>query len=373
MALYADTVFIPDPVLPWIESERRHESFRAPRLLEACHDILRLLPLVNADLPYPAVLIFPSWEKSLEETDSQTMDGIAELSLSFFSHYLGTRFEDESEILEFIQGKGRQVFRDAVNRHALFIPPECKMPMTVDEGIKHYHEYMRTWRTKEYCEEREKHAPEVLVWLSIMERIGPQFHIRDNARMTSAQPLLWHPTHYHYFHLCATATSEILEQEKIIDRKTVALLAALNKPAVAWLGNVSVEDLVRLRAENANEKFRSDLSKHLGALNETGPEDVNRIAADVARAIASLISQHSDNVEKLWQDYKKKLALDSGLVVTAGIALSPWLSSMLGVLPGVSAAVAGGSIFKNFVGYQMDKRVFARSVMGILSSAKNKG
>jgi hypothetical protein len=373
MALYADTVFIPDPILPWLEVGREHEGFWGPRLLEACHDVLRLLPLANAELPHPAVLVFPSWEKTLEENDSQTMDGIGELSLSFFSHYLGTRFEDESEILEFIQGTGKEAFRAAVNRHALFIPPQCKTPMSVDEGIKYYHEYLQAWRTKSYCAKMARLSPEVLVCLSIMERLAPQYHIRDNARMTSAQPLLWHPTHYHYFHLCATATAEVLEQEAVIDPKTVALLAALNRPALSWLGNVSIDDLVRLRAENANEKFRTALSKHLGALNETDPAGVNRIAADVARGIASLISEHSDNVRKLWEDYKKKLALDGGLVVTAGIALSPWLSSMLGVLPGVAAAAAGGSIFKNFVGYQMDKRVFAKSVMGILSSAKNDG
>src|SRR5205823_3776608 len=121
------------------------------------------------------------------------------------------------------------------------------------------------------------------------------------------------------------------------------------------------------------ENFRTELSKHLKALNETDPAAVNKIAAEVARAISSLITQHSAGVEKLWDDYKKKLALDGGLALTAGVCLSPWLSSLLGILPGVAAVAAAGNAIRNFIGYQMDKKVFANSVMGILSTAKEMG
>src|SRR5262249_14195472 len=108
IALYADTVFVPDPVLPWLEINRPHDQFQMVRLLEACHDLLRLRPIVDSHLPYPAVIVFPSWEKSLEENDEFTQDGIGELALSFFSHYLGARFEDESEIIEFLDGSGKE-------------------------------------------------------------------------------------------------------------------------------------------------------------------------------------------------------------------------------------------------------------------------
>jgi hypothetical protein len=359
MALYADTVFIPDPVLPWIESARENEAFRAPRLLQACHDILRLRPLANAQLPYPAVLVFPSWEKSLEAHDEQTIDGIEELALSLFSHYLGTHFDDQSEALAFIQGSGRDQFRRAVNRHGLLVPPECDRPVSVDEGIEQYRAYIRTWRPKAFQETTERLSPEALAWMLISERLAPQFHLRDNARMLSAQPLLWHPTHYHYFHLCANATSALLENEKVIDRQTVTLLAALNTPPLAWLGNVSVDDLVRLRELNANEKLRKDLAAHIRALTDTGLDDVNRVGADIARGIASLLSQHSAEVEKLWHEYKKKLVLDSiGVVVTASVALSPLLSGLVAAL-GTSAAV--GNFARNLIQYGIDSSALSRS------------
>jgi len=66
MLLYADTILIPDPILPWVEVDRKEERFRHVKLLEAAFFLLRLKPLVDADLPYPAVMVFQSWEKSLE-------------------------------------------------------------------------------------------------------------------------------------------------------------------------------------------------------------------------------------------------------------------------------------------------------------------
>ncbi len=365
MALYADTVFIPDPVLPWLESKREMEGSGFVRLLQSCHDILRLRPLAEADLPYPAVLVFPSWEKWLEENDEATKEGIGELSLSFFGHYLNACFEDESEVYKYVVGDGATEFRRAVKRHGLLLPSGTVEPKDVDEGVRLYLENAQKWRSPEHYQALLKQPHESIAWLLIMERLGPQFHIRDNARTMSAQPLFWNRAHYHYFNLCATATSQRLEQEKVIDQKTVTLLAALNQPALAWLGNVDLPDLVRLREANANELFRKKLAEHLKGLSEADGTNINRVAAEVSRAIASLISEHSREADKLWHDYKKKLVLSGGIAVTGGVALSPWLAGLLGLIPG---AVAG---LRDFAHYRMDKNNMSQTVFGILSEAKN--
>ena len=77
--LYADTILIPDPVMPWIESDRKEERFRNIRMLEAVFGILHIKPLVDAEFRYPAVMVFPSWEKLLEHNDAQTQAGISTL------------------------------------------------------------------------------------------------------------------------------------------------------------------------------------------------------------------------------------------------------------------------------------------------------
>jgi hypothetical protein len=49
--LYADTVLIPDPVFPWVESERKEERFRDVLLLQNAHALLHLKPLIDVELP----------------------------------------------------------------------------------------------------------------------------------------------------------------------------------------------------------------------------------------------------------------------------------------------------------------------------------
>ena len=75
MVLYADTILIPDPILPWVESPRSEERFRDVLLAQNAFLLLHLKPLVDADLPYPPIVLFPSWEKTLELQDRQTREG----------------------------------------------------------------------------------------------------------------------------------------------------------------------------------------------------------------------------------------------------------------------------------------------------------
>src|SRR5881394_622383 len=98
MALYADTILVPDPVLPWLEIERKEEKFRHVNLLQAVFFLLRLKPLVDADLPYPAVMTFQSWEKSLEQNDPVTKDRIDSFIVSFFSQFMGKPFANGTEV-----------------------------------------------------------------------------------------------------------------------------------------------------------------------------------------------------------------------------------------------------------------------------------
>ena len=70
MLLYTDTVLIPDPVLPWLEINQSEERFQLTSMLEQVFYLSRLRPLVDAELPYPAIAVFPSFEKSLEDRDA---------------------------------------------------------------------------------------------------------------------------------------------------------------------------------------------------------------------------------------------------------------------------------------------------------------
>jgi len=367
-ALYADTIFIPDPVLPWIEAERSEERFRHVLLLEACHDLLRLKPLVDADLPYPVVVVFPSWEWSLEASDEETQDGMSELVLGFFSHYLGATFEDESEIIQWVAGSGKNTFREVVDRHRLFWPPGAESPLPFGKAVEQYKKELGTWRSSEWLDLAEALSPEELVLNGILERVALQFHVRDNAHTFDSQPLFWLPAHFHYFRLCSQAGNGELEQTGLLKSQSVSLLQSLLHPNVAWLGNVPIDHLVRLREENRNEEFRRHLALYLEALSTTELDDLDRVSAEVMRGIASLLAEHAREATRIAEEYDKKHAVTIGLsVLTLGVMIYPWLAPLLGAAPAL--APAGKYAMDIYKEYNA-RKTLAHSLAGVLSEAK---
>jgi hypothetical protein len=120
--LYADTVLIPDPVAPWIESERREERFRDVLLLQNAHALLHLKPVVDADLPHLPVLVFPSWEKSLEERDSHTQQGIGQLIADTLTRFVDPSIQTYGEAIDYAR-KRPDDFEREVEKHRLIVAP----------------------------------------------------------------------------------------------------------------------------------------------------------------------------------------------------------------------------------------------------------
>ncbi|MEK6280777.1 MAG: hypothetical protein AABN95_10525 [Acidobacteriota bacterium] len=171
MLLYTDTILIPDPVYPWLEVERTEEKFRHVNMLQNVFTLLHLKPLVDADLTYPAIFVFQSWEKGLEKNDETTLAGIENLITSFFSHYTGNGFRDVSEVLEYAR-RSQPEFLQTVERNKLFIPPEGRPGQEITEAIKQYRENLNVWRSPEALEVYGRLADGELVWNGIYETFG---------------------------------------------------------------------------------------------------------------------------------------------------------------------------------------------------------
>lgn len=369
-ALYADTILVPDPLLPWMEVERDEEQFPRVSLLEQCYNLLRLKPLVFADLPYPAVVVFPSWEKGLEEWDEETKDGISELVLAFFSHYLDATFEDESEVVDYVAGSGRDTFREAVSRSSLFLPPGAEEAPLFDEGAQRYREWLGTSRSPTWLAHAEDLSDEMLVLNGILERLVPQFHVRDNARTLRAQPLFWLPVHFHYFRLTAQATNDGLRQGGLLKPETMASMRALLTPGLAWLGNIPIEHLARLREENRNEDFRRRLNRYVDDLSTADLDRIDEVAAEVVRGIASLLVEHETRARQIAEEYNRRHRSTLGLgILTLGVMLYPEASGYAGALPALAPL---GKYVIDLINRASERRVVAQSLTGVLSAAKQR-
>ena len=239
LTLYTDTVLIADPVLPWLEVDRAEEKFRFTTMLEQMFYLSRLRPLVDADLPYPAIAVFPSLGEVARRSRCDYTGWIELLTLRLFAHYANATFDDVSEVFTLAE-KEPDRFAEIVSKNHLFVPPEGDGNESFGEALRMYMDNMRTWRSAEYVKELETWPSTVVAALAIMERVGPQFHVTENAEMLTASPLFSQQVQWHYFRLLERADAATLVGEGRLKPETDKLIEALARPESAWLGNVPV-------------------------------------------------------------------------------------------------------------------------------------
>src|SRR5688572_25470418 len=156
--LYGDTILIPDPVMPWLETGREGERFRLVSLLKAAFVLLHLKPVVDAELPFPAVVVFPSWEKLLEEKDAQTQTSLRQLVVDVIAHYVEPGLQSLEDVTTFVD-RCPEKFLKAVEDRNLFVGPGAGIGKPLSKNINDYQEYVTTWRSKEWLEEFNKLSP----------------------------------------------------------------------------------------------------------------------------------------------------------------------------------------------------------------------
>lgn len=197
-ALYCDTILIPDPIMPWLERERAEEKFQHVLVLKAAHAILQLKPLVDAALPYPPLVVFPSFEKSLEEHDEQTRLGIAHLLTEVVGWAAGQELSELDEVIEFSDSKPEE-FLQSVDRSRLFIAPGGSSTSPLRQALQQYEDNLQTWRSAEWLKGYFELPVHRRVLNGIFERIGPIYHMMENAQEFSSHPLMCIEQQAHYF------------------------------------------------------------------------------------------------------------------------------------------------------------------------------
>lgn len=365
--LYADTIFVPDPVLPWFEVDRIEDRHFRVRMIEACFDLLKLKPLVDADLPYPAIIVFPSWEKSLSTKDDYTKDMISEFLLNFFSHYLGINFEDENEIRHYVSTDGSKHFRDIVINKRLFLPPDSPFPSEFSEAVKKYKNFLNDERSDEFLKLIDDWSAEELILNGISERLEPQVHVRDNASMLGADPLFWLEPHYYYFQLCSQLMTNELEQYGAINPQSTKILQSLNSAHLSWLGNISTKDLIKLRQDNCNEDFRKQIKEYFDTIENTRFDEINKVVPEVGRAISSLLTDHDKKAKLIIDKYERKYAITLGAsVLTLGVDFCAFLAPHIGTFTTLGPI---GKLVVDGYNHYRDYKLLKNSLFGVLSSA----
>ena len=372
MVLYADTVLLPDPVYAWIEMPRSEERFLHVRQVQAMWFLLQLKPLVDADLPHQAIFVFPSFEKRLQAEDPVTQAKINSLVANAISAKSGIRFTDFDEISKYATEKSEQ-FLGLVASHRLFIAPGQEPEAdNLQESIRVYREEIKRWRQGAVFEQIQRVPDSSLVLMGIMERIGPQAHLLENAEFLGANPLLALPAHWHYYRLCSAASEQKLRDGGVLGKSVEVLVEGLNRAEFRWLGNVPIVDLVRLRADNENDHFRRELDGFIKELHESQIGDVEKVSAELSRRLGGLIAEHQKRVREIEERYSAKHKATGALVVaTAAATFLPVLAPFLGLAAGAAGALGAAAKYgKDKLEEGVDRRQLSNSLLGVLANSK---
>jgi hypothetical protein len=370
--LISDIVLIPDPVMPWLESEREHEKFQLVHIIEAVFFILHLKDLHSQDFDIPPFLVFPSWEKSLEENDQQTKDDASQLIADFFSYYVNREIIGIDDVFNYVDSDEKH-FLSEVEEKGLFISPGGKVGESLSDALENHAEEMSQWRGSEYNKALTHASTGRIVLNGIMERIQPQYHLLENSNELISNPLLCIPAQAHYFSLLSQMDNSRVSEFTKTDEHLQAAISALTDNRLDYLANINDEQIIELRKSDENVIFRNKLREFVASLPATKIDDLDYTAAEVCSHVGALISAHQKEVEILNGKYEAKhmktaLIAGGGFVVSMVPALAPFVGAALPF-----ALAAGGKYTTDKIDAAHEKKVLSSSMLGIFALAKESG
>jgi hypothetical protein len=368
MILYTDTVLIPDPVFALVEAKRPEERFHSIRILEEIFFLLRLKPLVDADLGVPPVVFFPSFDRLLSAHEPITKEKLTVFLGGTLGNLLGFPLTSAEDAAAFATDNPER-FLQAVEAKQLLVAPGGPLREPLDEALKRYIREIGAWRSREHMALIEGLSKSQQVCNALLERLEPQFHLIDNSLAMRAQPLLSVDQQAYYFKLSADASGDLLERESKISPATRSSVDALSTRQFEWLSNASIDALVEMRLNNENELFRKRLAESTSILRDAELQDLDRVAAEVARGVGGLLNDYSQAARKLEEKYRRKYKSLAGVGwLSVGAFLIPHLAPLIASAPGLTLA---GKYLYEKMGEKTEKRELAGSLIGILANARD--
>lgn len=368
MVLYTDTVLIPDPIFALIEVERPEERFRSIRILEEMFYILRLKPLVDADLGVPPVVVFPSFDRFLQRHDQITREKLTEFVGGTLGILLNLPLTCIEDSMAFATAHPEE-FLEAVRAKQLLVAPGGPIGEPLDAALRRYISEIGESRTPAYMSLMRSLSDAQKVCNALLERFEPQFHLIDNSIGMRAQPLLSVDQQAYYFKLSAKACGDSLERGSTISAATRTSIDALARRQFEWLSNATIDALVEMRLNNENVHFRKRLAESTSILREADFEDLDRVAAEVTSGIGGLLNDYRSEAKRLDDKYRRKYR---------GLAGVSWLSMGAILIPHLAPLFAPASCLGLAGKYAMTKidergkrKDLANSLVGILANAQD--
>jgi hypothetical protein len=378
--LYADTQLVPDPIFPYTTGKLDLNA-QPLQLAIALFHVLSLTPLVGANTTTPPVLLFPSFEEYLNDSDAHTIRGQEELALSLFRQACDGTLTSIAEVLEYAT-KHEEKFVTSVLDNHLFVPPgfSPNQQLTRGEAVRGYFDSMRGYRKAEHVAELRKLPTGLLMFNGVIERIAPQYHLLENASELDAQPLLHQETHWHYFEKCANATAVELVRKEVLSEQAFQTLRAVHDNSLAWLAKIPIEALAAIIEAGEHRWLRDELAKFTTQLAAAKTSNLEATVREVRHGLDSIVQRQTKAMREIEKKYEPKkwqalAGAGTALAVVGTATMLPVLAPTLGVVAPAVAATAAvilgtRTLIQEKVGEAAEKRQARSSMVGILAAAR---
>lgn len=366
--LFADTVLIPDPILPYLERERPEEKFLYIHIIKTVFFVLQMKDLNSKSFDMLPFFIFPSWEKSLEEHDQHTQEQTKQLITDIFSHYVDSGIKTSDEIYDFAVNN-EKTFLDQVEKSQLFVAPGRKAGDSVRVAMRHYKTEMLSMRSQEWCDEYLRLPELAIIINAVCERILPQFHLLENADELKSNPLLCIDSQAHYYQLVSSMKNSFISDYVKFDAQTSGIVRALTDTRLDFLSNIPYEQMIEIRKSNENVEFRKQLRELVNSLPTTKIADLAHVSSEVCAYVEASVSKHRKEVEAIKVKYKTKHK-QTAVIGTASlaVALYPVLAPFI---TGVGLMATGGKYINDKLEERNELKQVSHSLMGVISLAKS--
>ncbi len=373
MGLYVDTQLIADPIHPFLEGDLHLNALHL-QLMFALRNVLQLKPLVDARLPVPPVLVFPSFEKLLEANDVKTQAGISELIVKVVAPHLTGVPTTLEELMRYAGDHSDEVIARLLIEQ-LFIPPGVspRTVLTPQEAVDRYLSELAGVRDADMLRKMRTLKPGVLALLCATDRLHPQYHLIENSGELNAQPMLTQPVHWHFFEKCAQASALEMHRADVLSAQAFNTVRALQNDGLSWLSNIPVPMLAELLKNQENAAFREELAKHTAILTAAGVDDVERVMPAVMHGISSMVQKHQKTIAEIEARYAPKYA-SQGIFGAAATALGfaaqffPAIGIFGVAAPAVTALGAGVAYGKDKLLELSEKKKARHSLLGVLAT-----
>jgi hypothetical protein len=118
-------------------------------------------------------------------------------------------------------------------------------------------------------------------------------------------------------------------------------------------------------------KFRRAVDACTASLHEATIDDIDRVAGEVARALASLVADHQREVRRIQEDFSLRHAKTlAGAVVTAAALFTPALAPFTDVIAPAAPIALAGKYLADKREERLSMRRATRSLTGVLAAAR---